>query len=987
MPTLTERLNTALAPRYRLGEEVGAGGMARVFRAEDATLERPVAVKVLRPELATAVGAERFLREARALAAVAHPNVMAIHECGEADGVHYYVMDFEEAPSLRTCLDSGPCPEVDAWRLGVDLAAALEATHASGVIHRDVKPGNIFLRPDRAVLADFGIAKDVSESEPPLTEADSPGTPEYMAPEQATGGSATERSDIYSAGMVLYEAFTGRRWRSFQDLRRADWTGVPRRARPVLSRALEPDPERRWPDAASFGRALRVARRRRPTALRAGVIGLGALAMFLVWWSWPKPPPAITADLAVLPCSAAPGVDLEVAREARTYAASQLDNLRDIHVLSDRQTLNTWDWHTERLSSDDWQGWTAALRATWVSSCTISAENGSWRISAELHDGIHSEGPYTGFAERGDPTKTGQALFHALLEGLGAKGLTDVSADEAGVLNAYSSEAVRLWIEGKESFRQDALLDATNRFAQALELEPEFALAEWHLAEAQRWLAHASVEVNLEDLYRTRASQLPVRDSMLLAARVASYKRKPGMLLAVAEKYPDEAYPTLLYADELYHRGGLWGEPVETAVALFEAAVQKDPSLVPAVEHLAQAQIRLGRELEAERTLVHLRSIFGPREQHEVFYPDIWVQAAKRRVGGEEEARQSFEQFIASFGPEGSMERVQGARALLSLGCRWVRYVELPAGQVMLGRDLLGIARRIGSPDDAATGLLAMALGELGQGRVSPALAALDAVVAETRTSDAELQARLQAAEWRVIPYALDLAGFVSEEAEAGTETFVEIWSDQTNPPVLRGRAAFGLALLEGRVGNAREGAAWLDSLRTVESSVNPGAGSRKSRLLEGVVLARAGEHRLALDATESLLDYDSVALGANPFERASIYWLRGGWQVETGDTIAALRTLYWHENTDLEEGTAPGLAQAAEVDASFGVHARAMAVELAGRLTGIGPVAGLPRCYLVQTRGEEVLRLWNNDPDPEILELRERVEDVLEQTELECET
>ena len=109
MPPLIERLSTALAPRYRLGDEVGAGGMARVFRAEDTTLGRPVAVKVLRPELATAVGAERFLREARALAAVAHPNVMAIHECGEVDGVRYYVMDFEEAPSLRTCLDSGPC--------------------------------------------------------------------------------------------------------------------------------------------------------------------------------------------------------------------------------------------------------------------------------------------------------------------------------------------------------------------------------------------------------------------------------------------------------------------------------------------------------------------------------------------------------------------------------------------------------------------------------------------------------------------------------------------------------------------------------------------------------------------------------------------------------------------------------------------------------------------------------------------------------------
>ena len=986
MPSLIERLSTALAPRYRLGEEVGAGGMARVFRADDTTLARPVAVKVLRPELATAVGAERFLREARALAAVAHPNVMTIHECGEADGVHYYVMDFEEAPSLRTCLDSGPCQEVDAWRLGVDLLAALEATHASGVIHRDVKPGNIFLRPDRAVLADFGIAKDISESEPPLTEADSPGTPAYMAPEQVTGGESTERSDIYSAGMVLYEAFTGRRWPSFQDPRRADWGGVPRRARPALIRALEPDPERRWPDAASFGRVLRVARRRRPTALRAGVIGLGALAMFLVWWSWPKPPPAITADLAVLPCRVS-GVDRDAARSAWSIAATQLEGTRGFQILSERQTLNIWDRNENFIAHDDWSAWTQGLNARWIGECLFSAESDSWRISAELHDGSGSVGPYQRTVARGDTIRAGQALFHALLEGLGAAGLSEVSADEAGVLRPYSPHAVNLFIRGKEAFRQHALLDATSLFAQAVAEEPDFALAEWHLAESQRWLAHAEVEVDLEELNRTGASRLPVRDSMLLAARVASYRQKPEMLQAVAERFPVEAYPTLLYADELYHRGGLWGEPVESAVALFESAVRKDPSLVPAVEHLAQAQIRFGRKLEAERTLAHLWSIFGPPDQHEVFYPAIWSQAWTERFGTEDEALMGFEQLVARFGPEGSRARLLGTLEFLELGCRWVRYVELPTGHVMLGNFLLRIAREIQSPDDAAGGLLAIALGELGQGRVSPALAALDAIVAETRSPENELRARLQAAEWRVIPYALDLEGFVSEEVEAGKETFVEIWSDPTNPPVLRGRAAFGLALLDGRMGDAGEGAAWLDSLRTVESSVGPGTGSRKSRLLEGVAHARAGEHRLALDATESLLDYDSVALGTNPFGRASTYWLRAGWQTEVGDTIAALRTLYWHENTDLEEGTAPGLAQAAEVDAAFGVHARARAVQLAGRLTGDGSVAGLPRCDLVQTRGEEVLRLWNNDPEPEILELRKRVEDVLEQTELECET
>jgi hypothetical protein len=980
MSTLAERLSAALAPRYRLGEEVGAGGMARVFRAEDSTLARPVAVKVLRPELATAVASERFLREARALAAVAHPNVMTIHECGQVDGLLFYVMDFEQARSLRQCLDEGPCPEADAWRLGADLGAALEATHASGVIHRDVKPGNIFLRPDRAVLADFGIASDASESEPPLTQEGSPGTPAYMAPEQAAGDVSTERSDIYSAGMVLYEAFSGRRWPRFQEPGRADWSGVPRRARPVLSRALELDPARRWPDATSFHGAIGRAGRRRPTALRAGVIGLGTLAMFLVWWSWPKPPPAIIADLAVLPCSAGPGVDPEAARVARSWAATQLDGIRDIHVLSERQTLNTWDRQVERLSSADWLGWTEALRARWVSSCGITSAGDSWRVAVELHDGIRSEGPYLRISERGDSIGTGQAVFHALLEGLGAADLTEVSADEAGVLSAYSSAAVLLWIEGKESFRQDALRDAVDRFTLALELEPEFALAEWHLAEAQRWLAHASVEVNLQDLSSNRSSELPVRDSMLLAARVARYDQKPGLLRAVAEKYPDEAYPTLLYADELYHRGGLWGEPLDSAVALLESAVDKDSSLIPAVEHLAQAQIRLGRGLEAQRTLDHLNANFGPPEQHEVDYSRIWRQAWLQRFGTEDEAAHGFEQLVQSFGPE-------GARDLLRLGCRWVRYVDIPTAQEMLGSNLFGVAQRIRSPDDAAGGLLAIALGKLGQGRITGALASFDAIVPETRLPGVRLQARMQAAEWRVIPYALGLEGFGLEDAEAGADTLAVLWADLADEqPILRARVAFGLASLAARAERGAEAAAWSDSLRVLESLLGPSTTSRKSRLLDGLTLAAAREFRRALRATDSLVAYDSVALGADPFGRAATYWLRAGWQAEAGDTIAALRTLYWHENTDLEEGTAAGLAQAAEVDAAFGVHARAMAVELAGRLTGDEPVAGLPRCDLVRTRAREVLRLWN-DPDPTILPVRRRIAAILEQTEAECGT
>jgi hypothetical protein len=487
------------------------------------------------------------------------------------------------------------------------------------------------------------------------------------------------------------------------------------------------------------------------------------------------------------------------------------------------------------------------------------------------------------------------------------------------------------------------------------------------------------VEVDLQDLYRNRSAELPVRDSMLLAARVAPYDEKPAMLRAVAERYPDEAYPTLLYADELYHRGGLWGEPVDSAVALFESAVDKDSSLVPAVEHLAQAQIRLGRGNEAGRTLEYLREIFGPPAQHEVDYPAIWQQAWLQRFAPEDEAAHGFEELVQRIGPESALD-------LLRLGCRWVRYVDIPAAQEMLGRNLLDVAQRIRSPDDAAGGLLAIALGELGQGRITPARASFDAIAGETRLPEVRLQARMQAAEWRVIPYALGLEGYGLVEAEAGADSLAALWAElPVEQPILRARAAFGLAILAARTTRPAQEADWMDSLRVLASSLEPGAEIRQSQLLEGLSLASAGEFDLALESTSSLTTYDSVALGADPFGRAATYWLRARWQAETGDTIAALRTLYWHENTDLEEGTAPGLVQAAEVDAAFGVHARAMTVELAGSLAGNEPVAGLPRCDLGRTRAREVLRLWN-DPDPTILPARYRVEAVLGQIEAECE-
>ncbi len=185
----TERLTTALADRYTIERELGAGGMATVYLAHDIKHDRRVAVKVLRPELATVLGPERFLREIKLAANLNHPHILGLHDSGDADGSLYYVMPFIEGESLRDQLDREKQLAIDeAIRIAKQVASALDYAHRQGVIHRDIKPENILMHEGEAVVADFGIALAVREAGGDrLTQTGlSLGTPHYMSPEQAT---------------------------------------------------------------------------------------------------------------------------------------------------------------------------------------------------------------------------------------------------------------------------------------------------------------------------------------------------------------------------------------------------------------------------------------------------------------------------------------------------------------------------------------------------------------------------------------------------------------------------------------------------------------------------------------------------------------------------------------------------------------------------------------------------------------------------------
>jgi len=209
----TERLTAALSDRYRLERELGAGGMATVYLAEDLKHHRQVAIKVLRPELAALLGAERFLKEIETTATLQHPHILPLLDSGQADGLLYYVMPFVEGESLRDRLNrERQLPVEEAIRIAIEVATAIDYAHRHNIIHRDLKPENILLQDGQALVADFGIALAVSTTAGDrLTSTGlSVGTPAYMSPEQAAGERTLDsRSDIYALGCVLYEALAG----------------------------------------------------------------------------------------------------------------------------------------------------------------------------------------------------------------------------------------------------------------------------------------------------------------------------------------------------------------------------------------------------------------------------------------------------------------------------------------------------------------------------------------------------------------------------------------------------------------------------------------------------------------------------------------------------------------------------------------------------------------------------------------------------------
>jgi len=271
---LRTSLEAAFADIYVIVRELGRGGAATVYLARDIKHDRIVALKVLRPEVAASLGPERFLREISLTAHLPHPHILPLYDSGERAGFLYYTMPFVEGESLRQRLSrEGQLPVAEALRIGAEVADALGHAHKHGVVHRDIKPGNILLEAGHAVLADFGVAKAVRSSIGMHASSSGMvvGTPAYMSPEQAAAAPQVDgRADVYSLGCVVYEMlagvppFTGP---SVQAILAGHATGqvpplrtlrsaVTRDMESAIAKALAKVPADRYASAEDFARAL-----------------------------------------------------------------------------------------------------------------------------------------------------------------------------------------------------------------------------------------------------------------------------------------------------------------------------------------------------------------------------------------------------------------------------------------------------------------------------------------------------------------------------------------------------------------------------------------------------------------------------------------------------------------------------------------------------------------------------------------------------------
>ncbi|MEP7326901.1 MAG: serine/threonine-protein kinase [Gemmatimonadota bacterium] len=621
-------LQSVLGDRYAIERELGRGGMATVYLARDLKHDRQVAIKVLRPELAAALGPERFLREIHLAAQLNHPHILPLLDSGEAAGFLYYIMPFVEGESLRDRLTrEKQLPLTDGLRIAADVAAALSYAHSHGVVHRDIKPENILLEGDQAVVADFGIAKAISAAGGDrLTGTGlAIGTPAYMSPEQAGGEQDLDgRADIYALGCVLYEMLAGvppflgpsaqailarhsvDAVPSLHTVRSTVPAGVVR----AIEKALAKVPADRFATARAFAEALESGRatvapeRAAPGARRrtrwyliaaADVLVAGAIA---IAFSRRHSPPGLDPNLIVVAPFDVLGADQLWHEGLVDVLARTLDGLAPFRTVPQTLSLRHWNGRADSLSARRLGQLTGAGLVVYGQLVGIGKD--SVRLSAtvlELATGhirpdFERAAPVDRIAELAD------SFSIAVLRALGRK---SAGVPRLSSVGTRSLPALKAFLRGEQYLRRTMFDSALVEYDHAVALDTSFALAMRRLQLARDWGGQGEVVTNSS---RVRAGQLnhglAPRDSLLLVAdslggaaeyeplptaKMPLLRRQLATLLEAALRYPED--PEIWYglAELRYHAGtDLGGTPLE-ALETFDRAIALDSTFGPAYIH------------------------------------------------------------------------------------------------------------------------------------------------------------------------------------------------------------------------------------------------------------------------------------------------------------------------------------------------------------------------------------------------------------------
>jgi len=630
MSDVRARLHAALCGRYVIESELGHGGMAVVYLAHDLKHHRSVAIKVFKPELAAALGPDRFLREIEIAAGLTHPHILGLHDSGEADGLLYYVMPFVAGESLRHRLARVKAlPPADAIRIACEVAEALHYAHEHGVVHRDIKPDNILLEGEHAVVADFGIARAIAAAgERPLTGTGvTVGTPAYMSPEQAAGDQEIDaRSDVYALGCVLHEMlagappFTGINAQAVlaQHLTerppplRALRGPVPPRIEQVIHTALAKQPTERFATAAALRDALQTdvplaharGTHRWAAAAVLAVAILGAATWMLFGRPFAANAPATDPGLvAVLPFRVS-GTDstLGFLREGMLdLLGARLTGEFGPRAVDPRALLSSWQRATRAkggdLGEDGAIGVAHGLGAGRVLSGGIVAGPRGITIQASLAPVRPSGRASATFASVAGPLDSLPRLVDQLVAQLLAREAGESTA-RLTALTSTSLAALRAYLDGQANYRRGSYAAAVGSFRRALAVDSTFALAGLGLRNAAIWTIYSvdAVPQGLRAAWTFR-SRLSARDRDYLTALVGThYPALPsyadqlaGWERAVTE-IPDRAEAWFELGEVYLHFGPLidLDAGVDRAATAFNRVLDLDSTFLAPLQHLYQ---------------------------------------------------------------------------------------------------------------------------------------------------------------------------------------------------------------------------------------------------------------------------------------------------------------------------------------------------------------------------------------------------------------